>query len=385
MTARKKRWERWIDVFRKEGKLAIVAPNIPTYQPRFEQNTYDDVLLELAESHPVSVLKVLKMWPADAFSLTTVSRKVEKQLALRRSATRNSTEEETDALRESLLLLYGLSGRHDETLNLLLKDRSPRVFEYIKSHHLHEAIRSRAKIEGLYQTDEDTTTDLLVRSPETVLPPDSVVPLLEEIGESRWTFLYLHTLFKLEADRAPGYHDRLLSLYVEYGASGMLYHFLKTSKHYSLDSALTAMGGAGGTGKGVLANERVHVLAAMGDTNSALDILLNELEDTPGAIEFASDHGDSVLWERLIKHASTNAETLAALLDSPAGGKVDPVRLIPLLNSDMKIPFLRDRLRRILVDAALERALREDTLAAIQYDAQNLLEELERAMGLSGS
>ncbi len=160
----------------------------------------------------------------------------------------------------------------------------------------------------------------------------------------------------------------------------MLYNFLKTSKHYSLDSALDAMGGASGTGKGVLANERVHVLAAMGDTNSALDILLNELEDTPGAIEFASDHGDSVLWERLIKHASTNADTLAALLDSPAGGKVDPVRLIPLLNSEMRIPFLRDRLHRILVDAALERALREDATAALRYDAQHLLDDLDNSI-----
>ncbi len=124
-------------------------------------------------------------------------------------------------------MLYGLSGRHDETLNLLLKDRSPRVFEYIKSHHLYEAVRSRNTILGLFRIDEDITTDLLVRAPETVLPPDAVVPILEDISNSRWTYLYLHTLFKLDADRAPMYHNRLLTLYVQHGGTGHVVQFLE--------------------------------------------------------------------------------------------------------------------------------------------------------------
>lgn len=385
MAARKKRWEHWIEVFRSADKLAVVAPCIPTYEPRFEQRIYDDVLLELAERKPISMLGVLKTWPADVFNLTSVTRKVEHELEKSQRSTDNIAEAEKEALRESLLMLYGLSGRHDETLNLLLKDRSPRVFEYIKSHHLYEAVRSRNTILGMFRIDEDVTTELLVHAPETVLPPDAVVPILEDIANTKWMFLYLHSVFKLDPDRASGYHNLLLRLYVEHGEKGMLFNFLKMSNHYSLDTALKALGGVGGKGKGILASERVYVLAAMGDTNSALDILLNELDDIPGAIEFASENGDNVLWERLIKHASTNADTLAALLDSPAGGKVDPVRLIPLLNSQMQIPFLRERLHRILVDAALERALREDATAALRYDAQHLLTELDEAVTVPAS
>lgn len=380
MKTRKKRWEYWISVFRKADKLAIVAPSIPTYEPRFEPAIYDNVLLELAERKPIAMHSVLQTWPADVFNLTAVTRKVEKQLDKLQREPESLGEEEKDALRESLLMLYGLSGRHDETLNLLLKDRSPRVFEYIKSHHLYEAVRSRNTILGLFRIDEHLTTDLLVHAPETVLPPDAVVPILEDISNTKWMYLYLHGIFKVDSDRAAGYHNLLLRLYVDHDEKGHLFTFLKTSNHYSLDTALQALNGARGAKKGVFAKERVFVLAAMGDTNSALDILLDELDDIPGAIEFASENGDDVLWERLINHASTNADTLAALLDSPAGGKVDPVRLIPLLNSEMHIPFLRDRLHRILVDAALERALREDATAALRFDAQHLLNALDDAL-----
>ncbi len=67
MASRKKRWEHWVEVFRQADKLSVVAPSMPTYQPRFDQGIYDNVLLELAERHPVAVLEVLKTWPADVF------------------------------------------------------------------------------------------------------------------------------------------------------------------------------------------------------------------------------------------------------------------------------------------------------------------------------
>ena len=61
-------------------------------------------------------------------------------------------------------------------------------------------------------------------------------------------------------------------------------------------------------------HELVFVIAAMGDTNDALDFLLPELVDTAGAIEFASHHGDKNLWGRLIQHIEGDAASPAALL-----------------------------------------------------------------------
>lgn len=381
MQKRKKRWEHWIHTFRTSNKLGVVAPVIPTYEPCLDEETYNRILVELCVSEPAVMLHVLKTWPADVFGVSTVTQAIEEQLATTESDSTRS-QEGREPLREGLLMMYGLSGRHDETLNLLLRESSPKVYDYIRSHHLYEAVRSPETITGLYKIDPSAATDILSHAPETVLPPEAVVPILVKVDNSKWLFMYLHAVFRMDADHAPKYHNQLLRLYVEHGREGMLFSFLKTSTHYSLDRALQEMGGPKGLKQGYLARERVYVLSAMGDLNSAMNILLDELGDTFAAIEFASDHGDTVLWERLIEHARTHADTLAALLDSPAGGKVDPVRLVPLLNSEMRIPHLRDRLQRILVDAALERALREDAAAALHHDASVLLKELEECVSV---
>lgn len=382
---RKIRWERWIDVFRKSDQLPAVAAIIPTYEPCLDEDTYSKILVQLAATSPPVMLDVLKTWPADVFGVSTVTKAIEQQLGMMGDTKVQWSEVDREPLREGLLMMYGLSGRHDETLNLLLREQSPKVYDYIRAHHLYEAVRSTEKITGLYTIDANAATDVLSHAPETVLPPDAVVPILSKVDNSLWTFMYLHAVFRMDAEYAPKYHNQLLKLYVGHGVPGALYLFLRTSTHYSLDVALEAMGGLKVTRKGHLAKERVYVLSAMGDLNSAMNILLDELGDTFSAIEFASDHGDVVLWERLIEHARTHADTLAALLDSPAGGKVDPIRLIPLLKSDMRIPHLRDRLHRILVDAALERALREDAAAALHHDANELLQKLDATVSLLSS
>lgn len=379
MVKRQKRWKRWIQVFRNGNKLDVVAPVVPTYEPCLDKDTYNAILTELCRTDPDVMLLVLKTWPADVYSVSVVTKAIEEVLQeMKTDSSRASEHRKT--LSDGLLMMYGLSGRHDELLGVLLRDGSPKVYDYIRSHHLYEAVRSVETIAGLFSIDGDKATEILAHAPETVLPPEAVVPILTKIDNPSWSFMYLHSVFKLDCDNAPKYQNQLLKLYINHGGDGMLFNFLKTSTHYSLDRALREMGGPKGTKKGHLARERVYVLSAMGDLNSAMDILLDELGDTFEAIEFASDHGDTALWERLIQHAGTHADTLAALLDSPAGGKVDPVRLIPLLSSEMRIPHLRDRLHRILVDAALERSLREDAAAALHHDASELLEELDRCV-----
>ncbi|CAN8075758.1 unnamed protein product [Agarophyton chilense] len=381
MGKRKRRWESWITTFRKAHKLEVIAPMIPTYEPNLDEATYNAILTELCDSDPEVMLQVLKTWPANVYGVLTVTIAIEEKIA-KEEKQKWLSKEGREALREGLLMMYGLSGRHDENLNLLLRDGSSKVYDYIRSHNLYEAVRSPETIQGLYKIDSFAATDILSHAPETILPPEAVVPILMKLDNSEWTYMYLHAVFRLDPEQAPKYHNHLLKLYVQHGSPGLLFNFLRTSRHYSLDRALEEMGGPKGLRPGFLAQERVFVLSNMGDLNSSMDILLDELGDTFAAIEFASDLGDSILWERLIEHAKTHADTLAALLDSPAGGKVDPVRLVPLLNSEMRIPHLRDRLHRILVDAALERALREDAAAALHHDASELLSKLDKCVSV---
>jgi hypothetical protein len=390
MRFRRERWEHWISVMRSAGKLEIIAPLIPCHEPRMSDVQYNEVLTELAETNPEAMLNVLKSWPSDVYDVPAITRAVETQSATMIEAEGDSQlhsvgivkdmSTQREALREALFMLYGLSGRHDETLNLLLQEKSSRVFPYVRSHDLYEAVRSSEAMSGMYAIDKDEATDLLVSAPGTLLPPEAVVPILKGVGNEEWLCLYLSGVFRQDPERSTQYHNLLVQLLVDCGRPGALYSFLKTSTHFSLDAALTLMGGRSGKGPGLFGRERVHVLATMGDLNTAMEILLNELRDVHSAIDFASEHEDIALWDRLIEHARGNADTLAALLDSPAGGKVNPVRLIPLISSQMEIKHLRDRLHRILVDAALERALREETAAALRYDASRYMAELDEVI-----
>ncbi len=385
MEVRRKRWEKWISVFKDANRLVDVAKQIPSFEPRMLDDTYNSTLIHLAEANPPAMLDVLKTWPADVYDVTLVTRAVEvKASFLGNNVTQSAqVKSDRDAVREALFMLYALSGRHDETLNLLLRETSERVFSYVKAHDLYEAVRNPDAIRGLYTIEKQQATDLLLGAPGTLLPPKDVVPILKSIKNREWLCLYLYSIYKQDPERATPYHASLLELLVEHGKEGELYEFLRTSSHFSLDSALRLMGGRAGPGpkaSNKFGRERVYVLATMGDLSSAMQILLTELKDVHGAIEFASEHGDSTLWDRLIEHARGDANTLAALLDSPAGGKVNPVRLIPLISSNMNIPQLRDRLHRILIDAALERALREETAAALHFDARLLMTELDDAV-----
>jgi vacuolar protein sorting-associated protein 41 len=391
MRFRRERWEQWISIFRSAGHLEIIAPLIPCHEPRMSDVLYNDVLVELAETNATAMLNVLKSWPSDVYDVPAITRAVETQSVslleadntvarLTPVSSMKNISVQRESLREALFMLYGLSGRHDETLNLLLQEGSKRVFGYVKSHDLYEAVRSTEAMSGLYTIDKDEAAELLVNAPGTLLPPEAVVPILKSMGNGEWLCLYLSGIFRQDPERASQYHNLLVQLLVDCGRPGALYAFLKTSTHFSLDAALTLMGGRKGTTEGIFGRERVHVLATMGDLNAAMDILLKELQDVHSAIDFASEHEDVSLWDRLIEHARGNAATLSALLDSPAGGKVNPVRLIPLISSQMDIHGLRERLHRILVDAALERALREDTAAALQYDANRYMTELDEAV-----
>jgi Region in Clathrin and VPS len=383
MEIRRARWAQWIEMFRGEGKIELVARVIPCFEPRMPSELYTGILSDLALSNPVTMLNVLQTWPADVYDVEAVTRAVEEQSAAWNDAEAGGGERNNtfhDAYREALFMLYGLSGRQNETLHLLLVEKSDRVFGYAESHNLYETIANDEVIQGLYMIDKKRATELLLQAPGTLLAMEAVVPILRSIGNREWLCSYLHAVFLQDPERSASDHDLLLELLVAYGPEGALYSFLKISSHFSLDTALKLMGGRSGKGKGVFGRERVFVLATMGDLNSAMNILLVELQDVKGAIEFASEHGDKALWDRLIEHARGNADTLAALLDSPAGGKVNPVRLIPLIASDMEIPHLRDRLHRILVDAALERALREETAAALHFDASRLMKELDETV-----
>lgn len=164
------------------------------------------------------LLSILGKWSSTLYDVPLITRVVEKEM---------HHKAEDEDLKNALMILYDRSYRHDETLQILLSDRSTRVFEYIEHHEFFEAIRSKESLEVLYEIDEKQTTLLLARAPAKLLPSRAVVPILEELNDRKKLFNYLHTLFNVNPDEVNAYHKKLLELYCEFDSSGGLLRFLR--------------------------------------------------------------------------------------------------------------------------------------------------------------
>mmetsp|Transcript_1098 Transcript_1098/g.3009 ORF Transcript_1098/g.3009 Transcript_1098/m.3009 type:complete len:635 (+) Transcript_1098:927-2831(+) len=361
------RWIQWIQQFERAGKTAFVADVIPLKTLRLPKEEYTKILCDLTVQDPAVLVKMLGTWDSSVFDVPTVTRIVETEL---------KTAQTNEDLKEALLVLYDYSHRHDKTLRMLLRDRSTRVFDYISNHELFEAVREKESIQTLYGIDENSTSRLLAREADSTLPSAAVVSILEDIGDRKLLFSYLHTLFNINPDHIKQHHKVLLELYCDYGSPGSLIRFLKSS-HYSLENALETIKSAASKTSGKdFSKEIVFVLQRMGDFIAALEILLDDRKDVEGAIEFAKEQADPELWKRLLDRAD-DAEVLSRLLDDPHES-IDPVLLFAKVNASTRVPDLTRKLFRLVENAKVERELREICMEMLSEDVSHGMNELDQ-------
>ncbi|OBS73733.1 hypothetical protein A6R68_15729, partial [Neotoma lepida] len=112
-----------------------------------------------------------------------------------------------------------------------------------------------------------------------------VVEELEDRPELQ--HVYLHKLFKRDHHKGQRYHEKQISLYAEYDRPNLL-PFLRDSTHCPLEKEN---------------NEKFFQVCRMGNSRSALKMIMEELHDVDKAIEFAKEQDDGELWEDLILYS----------------------------------------------------------------------------------
>ena len=71
-------WERWVYLFAQLRQLPVLAPHIPTKEPRLRQTAYEMVLhafLLSPADHP-RLLDALHRWPPDLYSIPSLTQSV---------------------------------------------------------------------------------------------------------------------------------------------------------------------------------------------------------------------------------------------------------------------------------------------------------------------
>ncbi|KAL7976846.1 hypothetical protein Chor_008795 [Crotalus horridus] len=299
---------------------------------------------------------LIKEWPGNLYNNPVIVHAVLDHL---------KRDPQNRTLLKTLAELYTYDQRYRKALEIYLTLRHKDVFQLIHKHNLFSSIRD--KIVLLMEFDSEKAVDMFLDN-EDKISIDKVVEELKDRPELQ--HVYLHKLFKRDHHKGQKYHEKQISLYAEYDRPNLL-PFLKNSTHCPLEKALEICQ------QRFFVEETVYLLSRMGNSRSALKMIMEELNDVDKAIEFAKEQDDAELWEDLILYSIDKPPFITGLLNN-IGTHVDPILLIHRIKESMEIPNLRDSLVKILQDYNLQILLREGCKKILVADSLSLLKKMHR-------
>uniref|UniRef100_A0A670JIN9 Vacuolar protein sorting-associated protein 41 homolog n=1 Tax=Podarcis muralis TaxID=64176 RepID=A0A670JIN9_PODMU len=349
-------WEFEVHRFKEIGQLKAISRYLPRRDSVLKPFIYEMVLHEFLESDYEGFATLIKEWPGNLYNNAIIVQAVVDHL---------KKDPQNRTLLKTLAELYTYDQRYGKALEIYLTLRHKDVFQLIHKHNLFSSIRD--KIVLLMEFDSEKAVDMLLDN-EDKISIDKVVEELKNRPELQ--HVYLHKLFKRDHHKGQKYHEKQISLYAEYDRPNLL-PFLRDSTHCPLEKALEICQQRN------FVEETVYLLSRMGNSRSALKMIMEELYDVDKAIEFAKEQDDAELWEDLILYSIDKPPFITGLLNN-IGTHVDPILLIHRIKEGMEIPNLRDSLVKILQDYNLQILLREGCKKILVADSLSLLKKMHR-------
>jgi len=352
-------WQQEVFKFAQQQQVQAVAGHLPcTLDTRLEPAIYEMVLLDFLRTDEPGFLELVRRWPPQLYSTAAVVHSLIERLL---------TCPDNTTLLRALATLYSHQRKYDKAVAMYLKLGHPDVFSLIRQHRLFRAIED--KVQALLELDQEQALQLLLDFPQE-LPPPLVAAKLA--GSGRRLFLYLDRLYGQDRSLLPKeYHGTLVRLYADFAPHKLL-HFLKVSDEYPMAEALAECELRG------LTPERIYLLARVGSTKAALQLIMRELVDVEQAVAFCKEQEDPELWEDLIRCSLDKPPFIIVLLNS-VGTHIDPRQLVERIEPGLEIPGLRDSLIQILRDYNLQVSLQEGCKRILVSDCYSLLTRRVRA------
>ncbi|XP_023569135.1 vacuolar protein sorting-associated protein 41 homolog [Octodon degus] len=349
-------WEYEVYKFKEIGQLKAISPYLPRGDPVLKPLIYEMILHEFLESDYEGFATLIREWPGDLYNNSVIVQAVRDHL---------KKDSQNKTLLKTLAELYTYDKNYSNALEIYLTLRHKDVFQLIHKHNLFSSIKD--KIVLLMDFDSEKAVDMLLDNEDKI----SIKKVVEELEDRpELQHVYLHKLFKRDHHKGQRYHEKQISLYAEYDRPNLL-PFLRDSTHCPLEKALEICQQRN------FVEETVYLLSRMGNSRSALKMIMEELHDVDKAIEFAKEQDDGELWEDLILYSIDKPPFITGLLNN-IGTHVDPILLIHRIKEGMEIPNLRDSLVKILQDYNLQILLREGCKKILVADSLSLLKKMHR-------
>jgi tetratricopeptide (TPR) repeat protein len=363
----KRAWDQVVKVFEDIDRLQSLAYHLPVPSAAspgaktgsefvLSHEVYEKVLKSLMKSNSAEFVKVIDTWPARVYDSKTVIHDAMSILQF---------DPANENLLKGLATIYTHEGRHDKALKIYLQIHDhKRVFGLISRYDLYSTLKEQLAI--LMQLNPEEASRLLIDNQEKI-SIEHVVSKLRSKPELLW--VYLDQVIKRDPEANPEYHELLVTLYANHCPAKLL-HFLKMSRHYSLEQAYSICKSNN------LVAEMVFLLARMGNTSQALRYIINDLDDIDWGIEFCKDQQDPELWNDLISMSMSNPQAIRSLLSNIGTNIPDPISLMKQIPDDLKIDGLKDALVKILEDYRLQISLEERCQRVLAHDNFTLLSDL---------
>nr|KAF6470533.1 VPS41 subunit of HOPS complex [Molossus molossus] len=349
-------WEYEVYRFKEIGQLKAISPYLPRGDPVLKPLIYEMILHEFLESDYEGFATLVREWPGDLYNNSVIVQAVRDHL---------KKDSQNRTLLQTLAELYTYDKNYGNALEIYLTLRHKDVFQLIHKHNLFSSIKD--KIVLLMDFDSEKAVDMLLDNEDKI----AIKKVMEELEDRpELQHVYLHKLFKRDHHKGQPYHEKQINLYAEYDRPNLL-PFLRDSTHCPLEKALEICHQRN------FVEETVYLLSRMGNSRSALKMIMEELHDVDKAIEFAKEQDDGELWEDLILYSIDKPPFITGLLNN-IGTHVDPILLIHRIKEGMEIPNLRDSLVKILQDYNLQILLREGCKKILVADSLSLLKKMHR-------
>mmetsp|Transcript_26359 Transcript_26359/g.79200 ORF Transcript_26359/g.79200 Transcript_26359/m.79200 type:complete len:896 (-) Transcript_26359:107-2794(-) len=351
-------WEKWICTFARIKQLRAISHYIPVDHPRLGANVYAMVLNDFLQTDPARFQQTIREWPPTLYDVRKIITAVIEQ--------HGKDPKGHEILMETLGELYTYDKQFDKALHIYLKLKRGDVFNLISKYNLFDSIQD--KIVLLMEFDAEKAAELLVNNTQRV----SVVDVIAQLeSKERYQYVYLEKLSFVDAHAGRDFGTLQVRLTAKYHPERLM-ALLKQSNYIPLKDAMQICE------ENRMIPEMVFLLQRVGNIKKALELIITELGDVGEAIDFCKEVNDDELWTELIQRSLTRPDFILGLLNS-TGTHINPMRLISMIPTGMRIPGLRGALVKILQDFSLQCELRKGCQTILSQDAVMLHRRLVKA------
>ncbi|EWC48223.1 hypothetical protein DRE_02327 [Drechslerella stenobrocha 248] len=376
------RWENWIWVFLKAGKLREITPHVPTevLRPPIPTLLYDTILGKYLDEDWVMFEALIQTWPPELYDNIEIAKAVKRKLKDRGEVGLRKGTIGWRCLHNCLAILYTHTARHKEALMeyITLKNAEEAVKLAKEYNILSGAIRGHVSAWLWLGVDEKTfktaskseleeqtkgNVQLLVHEgwdhEGAGITLAEVVRELKSAGELLLLFFYLKELWLREKQaaftgigirgRLQPFGDLIVASFAEYDR-GSLMEFLQTSEDYDFNKAVKICE------RRKYIDELVYLYTHTGDPKRALFLIISEKGDVAAAINFARSRDDPELWNDLLEYGMDKPSFILGLLEH-VGTSLDPIKLVKRIPNALEVPGLKAGLAKMLREHEIQWSL----------------------------